>query len=153
MISMFRALFRSFGYAFCGLFQTIRDERNFRIHLVAVCLVSIFSALYGVTAGQAVILVIFFAMVLSFELINTAVEHTVDLITSERSPIAKKAKDAAAAGVLISAIASVVAAVLNFRDSDKWASVIDKITTPLGIVLLILFIVLALFFVRGTKRK
>ncbi len=153
MISMFKEIFRSFGYAFCGLFQTICDERNFRIHLVAVCLVSCVAALYGVTVGQAVVLVILYAMVLSLELINTALEHAVNLASPQWSPIAKKAKDAAAGSVLISAVASVVVAVFLFRDPKKWAVVFEKIITPWGIVLLILFMVLSLFFVKGKKRK
>lgn len=153
MISMFKDIFRSFGYAFRGLFQTICDERNFRIHLVAVCLVSCFAALYGVSVGQAVILVILYAVVLSLELLNTALEHVVNLASPQWSAVAKKAKDAAAGGVLISAIASVVVAVFLFRDSEKWAVVFEKITTPLGIILLIVFVVLSFFFVKGKKRK
>lgn len=153
MIEMFKGIFRSFGYAFQGVFRTLREERNFRIHLVAVFLVSWFAVLYEVTVGQAVVLVILFALVLSMELINTAVEHAVDLATTEQHPLAKKAKDASAGGVLVSAIASVVVAVLMFRDPDHWSFVLKKIATPLGIVSLIIFVVLALFFVRGKKRK
>ena len=51
-----------------------------------------------------------FALVLSLELVNTALEAVVDLVTSERKPLAKKAKDAAAGAVLMSAI---IAAILG----------------------------------------
>ncbi len=153
MIDMFKGIFRSFGYAFQGIFRTIREERNFRIHLVAVCLVTWFSFLYEVSTGQAIVLVVLFGMVLSLELINTAVEHTVDLTTNEYHPFAKKAKDASAGGVLIGAITSVVVAVLMFRDAEHWSFVLKKMTTPLGIVSLVIFVFLALIFVRGKNRK
>lgn len=153
MIEMFKGIFRSFGYAFQGIFRTILEERNFRIHLVAVCLVTWFSVLYEVTTGQAMVLVILFGIVLSLELINTAVEHAVDLATTEQHPLAKKAKDASAGGVLIGAIVSVIVAVLMFRDPVHWSFVFKKMTTPLGIVSLVIFVILALFFVRGKNRK
>ena len=152
MIEMFKAIFRSFGYAFCGLFRTVREERNFRIHLVAVVLVTWFAFLYEVSAGQAVALVILYALVLSLELINTAVENAVDLASKgERSESAKRAKDSAAASVLVSAIGSVIVAVILFRDPVHWALVGEKMQSPVRIAILILFIILALFFVRGKK--
>ena len=153
MIEMFKGIFRSFGYAFQGIFRTILEERNFRIHIVAVCLVTWFSFLYEVTVGQAIVLVILFGIVLSLELVNTAIENVVDLATAEFHPLAKKAKDASAGAVLVSAIVSVLVAVFMFRDSEHWSFFLKKITTPLGIVFLIIFVLLAMFFVRGKSRK
>lgn len=154
MISMFKAIFCGFGYAFQGIFRTVKEERNFRIHLVAVLSVTWFAFLYEVTAGQALVLVILFALVLSLELLNTAVEHTVDLITKEPSLLAKKAKDAAAGAVLVSALGSVIVAVLMFCDPVHWAMVGEKMSSPIRIVCLIVFIVFALFFVKGrTSHK
>ncbi len=153
MIKMFQSIFRSFGYAAKGILRTIREERNFRIHLVAVFLVSWFSVLYEVTVGQAVILVILFALVLSLELLNTAVEKTVDLASPDKHPLAEKAKDAAAGAVLVGAIASVVVAVLMFRNAHNWGLVWNKIANPLGIVCIVIFVLFALFFVWGGKRK
>ncbi len=153
MITMFKSIFRSFGYAFQGIISTVRKERNFRIHLVAVVLVTWVAFLYEVTAGQALVLVILFGLVLSLELINTAVEKTVDLITRERHPLAKKAKDAAAGAVLIGAITSVVSALILFRDGEKWALVWQKMAHPARIVALVVFVVLALLFVWGGKKK
>ncbi|MBQ1965551.1 MAG: diacylglycerol kinase family protein, partial [Clostridia bacterium] len=139
MIRMFKRIFRSFGYAAKGIVRTVCQERNFRIHLVAVCLVSLFAFLYGATTQQWIVLVLLYAMVLSLELLNTAVEKTVDLVSPDKHPLAEKAKDAAAGSVLVSAVASVVVAVLMFRDPLKWASVWSKVSTPLGLVFLVTF--------------
>ena len=154
MIAAMKAVFRGFGYAFQGIFRTVKEERNFRIHLVAVCVVTWFSFLYEVTSGQAVVLVILFGIVLSAELLNTAVENTVDLITKDSSSFAKKAKDASAGAVLVTAVTSVIVAVLMFSDPSHWALVGEKMASPVRIVCLIVLIVIALFFVKGrTSRK
>lgn len=153
MIRMFKRIFRSFGYAAKGIVRTVCQERNFRIHLVAVCLVSLFAFLYGATTQQWIVLVLLYALVLSLELLNTAVEKTVDLVSPDKHPLAEKAKDAAAGSVLVSAVASVVVAVLMFRDPLKWASVWSKVSTPLGLVFLVIFLISALLFVWGGKRK
>ncbi len=153
MIGMFKALFRSFGYAFKGLFRTVKDERNFRIHLTAVFFVTWFAFLYEVTVGQAVVLVILYVLVLSLELVNTAVEKTVDLITPDRHPLAEMAKDASAGAVLIAAVAAVVVAVLMFRDPDHWVLVWGKIISPVRLIVFVVSVVLSLFFVRGKKFR
>ncbi|MBO5247914.1 MAG: diacylglycerol kinase family protein [Clostridia bacterium] len=153
MIQMFKGIARSFSYAFQGLFCTIREERNFRIHLVAVCFVTILSILYKVTEGQAVMLTVTCCSVLSLELINTAVEKAVDLATSQRCDGAKKAKDASATAVLVSAVSAVFVAIFIFRDPAHWAFVFENIKTPAGLVLSILFVILSLFFVRGRPRS
>lgn len=153
MIRMFIEIFASFRCAFRGILHTVRTERNFRIHLVAVFFVTWFAFLYEVSTGQAIVLVILYGLVLSLELINTAVENTVDLVTKEYAPLAKRAKDASAGGVLVSATASVAIAVLLFRDAAHWRIVLDKMSSPVRIVLFFLFVVAALFFVRGISEK
>ena len=120
---------------------------------MAVIAVSVFAfALYGVTDTQAILLILTYGMVLSAELMNTALEKAVDLISPDKHPLAKMAKDAAAGGVLITAIAAVVIAVFLFRDGAKWATVFGLLTTPLGIICLVIFTVLSLFFVRGKSK-
>ena len=153
MILMILSVFRGFGYALKGIFRTVREERNFRIHLVAVGLVIWFSFLYEVTVGQALMLLIFCTVVLSLELLNTAVERAVDLISPQRHPLAEKAKDAAAGAVLIAAIGSVIGAALLFRDPAHWSLVLEKMSSPVRIVCFVAFVLLALFFVKGRKSS
>ena len=94
-------LYKSFGYAFQGIFNTIRTERNFGIWL-------------QISKTEWMICFILFGLILALELVNTAVEATVDLFTEERKPLAKKAKDAAAGAVLIVAIFAAVIGILIF---------------------------------------
>ena len=107
-------LYKSFGYAFQGIFNTIRTERNIKIHGAAAILVTIFGIWLQISKTEWMICFILFGLILALELVNTAVEATVDLFTEERKPLAKKAKDAAAGAVLIVAIFAAVIGILIF---------------------------------------
>lgn len=153
MIRMFRSIFRGFGYAFRGIWRTLKEERNFRIHLVAVVFVSWFALMYEASAFQWAVLFLLFGGVLALELVNTAVENAVDLVTDQYSSFAEKAKDAAAGAVLAGAVAAVIVAVFLFRDPLHWELVLSKIQSPVRIVCFVVFAVLALFFVRGRASE
>lgn len=107
-------LYKSFGYAFQGIFNTIRTERNIKIHCAAAILVTIFGIWLQISKTEWMICFILFGLILALELVNTAVEATVDLFTEDRKPLAKKAKDAAAGAVLIVAIFAAVIGILIF---------------------------------------
>ena len=107
-------LYKSFGYAFQGIFNTIRTERNIKIHCAAAIMVTIFGIWLQISKTDWMICFILFGLILALELVNTAVEATVDLFTEERKPLAKKAKDAAAGAVLIVAIFAAVIGILIF---------------------------------------
>ena len=108
------SLTKSFGYAFEGIWTGIRKERNMKIHCLAIILVTLAGTLFQITASEWCICLILFALVASLELVNTAVEAVVDLVTEEKKPLAKAAKDTAAGAVLFSAIVSVVAGCIIF---------------------------------------
>lgn len=57
---------------------------------------------------------ILFGLILSLELVNTAIEAVVDLVTEERKPLAKLAKDTAAGAVLVAAIMAAGVGILIF---------------------------------------
>lgn len=101
-------LYKSFGYAFRGIGVTIRDERNIKIHLFVTALVIIAGFVLHISYTEWLICLLLFALVISLELVNTAVEAVVDLVTQERKPLAGKAKDTAAGAVLWSAIIAAV---------------------------------------------
>ncbi|MCH4032520.1 MAG: diacylglycerol kinase family protein [Lachnospiraceae bacterium] len=101
-------LYRSFGYAFAGIFRTISGERNMKIHCFAAVMVVLFGIALHLSREEWFVCLILFALVMSLELVNTAVEATVDLATDKFDPLAKKAKDAAAGAVLVAAIFAAV---------------------------------------------
>ncbi|GGB50155.1 diacylglycerol kinase family protein [Fictibacillus barbaricus] len=113
MIS-WKKLFSSFIFAFSGIVTTFKSEQNFRIHtMVSVIVIGLAIAL-DFSIERFIILLIVIGLVLSLELVNTAIEKTVDLITKEYHPLAKKAKDAAAGAVLVFSIFAVIIGILLF---------------------------------------
>lgn len=106
-----RSFFGSLSNAFKGIRVVAARERNFRFQIimgvlaVAACIIFQVEALLFVLVGFA----IFF--VLAMELVNTAVEATVDLATGgKHHPLAKIAKDAAAGAVLLASVFSLIVA-------------------------------------------
>ena len=98
---------KSFGYAFEGIWTGIKKERNMKIHCVAAIIVTAAGTFFQISAMEWCICLLLFGMVVSLELVNTAVEAVVDLVTDERKPLAKIAKDTAAGAVLFTAIMAV----------------------------------------------
>jgi diacylglycerol kinase len=106
-------LLKSFACAFEGIAATVKSERNFRIHMVAAIVALIIGIYVELSIPEYIMLLLTVASVLCAELINTAIENTVDMVCgSTISPIAKLAKDAAAGAVLLTAINAVVVGIL-----------------------------------------
>lgn len=107
-------MLRSFGFAFSGLFQLVRTQRNARIE-VAIGLVTVAAGLVlSLSATEWAVLVVTICLVLILEGLNTSLELAVDLASPQLHPKAKAAKDLAAGMVLIAASGSVVVGVLLF---------------------------------------
>lgn len=105
-------LLTSFKHAFAGLWYVMRTQRNMRIHLLVMG-GTVFAGLWlGLRLTEWAILTLTISMVLTAEAFNTMAEAVVDLATGEYHPLAKVAKDAAAAGVLLTAIAAVIVGLL-----------------------------------------
>ena len=103
----------SFRYAAQGLIYSFRSQRNFRIHVVTGAVVFGLGLWLQLPLAQLAVLVLTVAAVLVLELINTATEAVVDLAIGRRfHPLARIAKDCAAAAVLVAALSSLVIASL-----------------------------------------
>ena len=103
-----KSLAGSFRYAFAGLFHAIKHNRNLKIHLLSALAVIAFSIYFHVSLYEKAILGITILLVISSEMINTAIEEMVNLITNEHKVEAKIAKDVAAGMVLVTAIGSII---------------------------------------------
>ncbi|MDO4313299.1 MAG: diacylglycerol kinase family protein [Eubacteriales bacterium] len=105
---------KSFGYAFEGIYTCIKKERNMRIHCVMAVFVVIAGIILGISVTEWCICLVLFGLIMALEMVNTAVEAVVDLVTQERKPLAKIAKDTAAGAVLIAAIMSAIIGCIIF---------------------------------------
>lgn len=107
-------ILRSFGYAWNGLKYAFTTQANFKIHLFITAMVILAGIGLPISATEWLIVLISFAMVLSAELMNTAIEKLSDVVHPDIHPGIKLVKDIAAGAVLVSAIISVVIACVIF---------------------------------------
>ncbi len=108
-----RNLLSSFKYAAQGLIYSFSSQRNFRIHIIIGACVFGIALWLNLSVSELAILVLTIASVVSLELINTSIEALTDLAIGRRfHPLARVAKDCAAAAVSIAAISSLVIACL-----------------------------------------
>ena len=103
----------SFRHAFDGLFAGLQ-ERNMKIHCTMAVLVVFFGALLRISVTEWCMCLILFGLIMGLELVNTAIEAVVDLVTEEYRPLAKKAKDTAAGAVLIAAVFAAITGLIIF---------------------------------------
>lgn len=115
---------KPFWFAVHGIVHAMRTERNMRIHLVASLLVGIFILWLPTSKLENIILLGWVVLVVALELMNTAIERAVDLVTKEIEPLAKQAKDVAAGSVLVAAIGAAITALFIFGPY-----IVDKLFT------------------------
>lgn len=109
-----RTLIESFNYAIDGIIYSIKTQRNIRIHLLAAFLVMVACLFFNFSTIEFLLIFFTIALVIMAEMINTAIEATVDLVTEKYHPLAKVAKNVAAGAVLVSALNALVVGYLLF---------------------------------------
>ena len=107
-------IINSFKYALEGIFTALKAEKNMKIHFLIIILVIVLGIILKISKAEWIICIILFGFVIALELVNTAIENTVDLITQEKNPKAKIAKDIAAGAVLIAAITAAIIGLIIF---------------------------------------
>ncbi|MEG2074535.1 MAG: diacylglycerol kinase family protein [Angelakisella sp.] len=141
-------LLQSFYFALRGLLVALYDERNLRIHLAASLWVLWLSLGCGVPSGELAALCVCCGLVVCGELFNSAVEATVDLLSPDYSPIARRAKDIAAAGVLAGAFFAVITGYVVFVRSGKLFTFLYALPrTPLHLAAYLSVAVLTFLFI------
>ena len=107
-------LFKSFKYAYEGLKYAFKYEQNILVHFLATILVIIAGIFFKISMTEWLVLTLIIGLVIATELINTSIEATIDLVTKEVHPLAKVAKDTAAAAVLIFGITAIIIGLIIF---------------------------------------
>jgi len=97
------AFFRKFGYAFRGIGHSLKEESSLVVHFICVAVVFIVAGILhaGMHYYDWIILVIALLTLIGMELLNTAIENLVDMVSFKFSYNAKKIKDISAAATLI----------------------------------------------------
>lgn len=109
-----KKFFRSFAYAFNGIRASFADQLNLKVHLMVAVLVIAVGFCFKISRNDWCIIILTIALVIALEMMNSAVESLVDLVTTERKPLAGKVKDIAAGAVLFASVMSVIIGVIIF---------------------------------------
>lgn len=158
----FKKMVDSFNHAINGIINTVRTERNMKIHLVAAILVMVSCFFFDISRLEFLILVVTISMVMAAEVVNTAIEAVIDMSTNYYHPLAKIAKNAAAGAVLITAINAVIVGYVIFWDklSNTSYVLIHKVKNSQPYTVLIVLVIVTLatiitkaIFGEGTPLK
>jgi diacylglycerol kinase len=110
-----KKFFRSFIYAIRGVRTSLKVQRNLKVQTF-VAVITIGAGFYfDIAAWEWCAILLTIGLVIALEMINTAIESLVDLVTREKTPRAAKVKDIAAGAVLLVSMIAVVVGVIIFR--------------------------------------
>lgn len=109
-----KRLINSFIYSIEGLKYAFKYEQNMTIHIISVILIILVSIFLKLTQIEWLIIIILMGLVVATELINTSLEAVVDLVSPEINPLAKIAKDTAAASVLVFALTAIIVGLMIY---------------------------------------
>ena len=157
-----KSLLESFNFAFEGVIHVMRAERNLRIHFAIALGVIIAAVAFDVTRMELIALLLAIAFVLIAEMLNSALEAVVDLVTPSVEPLAKIAKDVAAGAVLIATVTAVAIGYLVFSGAvaERSSHLLDRLShAPADLTLVALFVTIILVIAakaltgRGTPLR
>ncbi len=156
------SLIQSFNFAFEGIIHVLRTQRNMRIHFLIAVGVLVAALLVGVTKLELIALLLAITFVFIAEMINSALEHAIDVSTTSFDPLAKLAKDIAAGAVLIASINAVAVGYLVFSGeiADPSSRLLERIRdapAELTLIALILTVIIVIatkaYTGRGTPLR
>lgn len=106
---MKKTFIKSMGYAIGGIMNTVKEEPHVRFDLCMTVLVVFCAFFFPLEKWEQCTVFILCALCIAFEIVNSAIERTVDLASPDIHPLAGKAKDMAAGAVLVvAAISSII---------------------------------------------
>ena len=109
-----KKLINSFKYAGEGIISSLKTERNMKVHVFIMLLVILAGVLLKISRDELITCILCFAIVISGELFNTAIETVVNIVMPYRNEKAKLAKDISAGGVLVLAIGAAIIGLIIF---------------------------------------
>lgn len=118
----FRNFFASVKYAVEGFWAAVRHEPSFREDLLFVLILTPFAIILPVNAVSTALMIAVLFLIVIAELLNSAIEWTIDDISLEKRPFAKRAKDMGSAAVFLAYINCVVVwGIILFSNWDRIA--------------------------------
>ncbi len=113
-MSYLKKRIQAFGFAFSGLFQAFKSEKHLQLHGIIAVLVISAGIFFDISIKRWLAVAGCIALVISLELINSAIEKLCDLYSTEQNPKIKYIKDVSAAAVLVASIFAAIVGVIIF---------------------------------------
>lgn len=120
MIKWFKRAANKFSNAFRGLMVMIKEEKSLWVHFLTTIIVIVMGILSNLSFDSWIAIIFSIALVISFEIMNTAIEYLVDIVSFEYNVKAKKIKDVAAMATLVVTIAAMIIGILVFGHAWQW---------------------------------
>ncbi|MBB5324752.1 undecaprenol kinase [Anoxybacillus tepidamans] len=105
---------KRFLYAWSGIVTAAKEETHMKIHLTFAAVAMVFAFVFHISIQEWLVLLLTIGVVISLEMVNTAIERVVDLVTKDVHPLAKAAKDIAAGAVFVAAVMAVAVGLIIF---------------------------------------
>ena len=102
-----KRFFKSFTYAFSGLISAFKTEQNLLVDFILGIIAIVLGIYLNISNIEFCIVLLTIGLVISLELVNTAIEYTVDMSMPEVHPLAKISKDVAAGSVLFASVCAI----------------------------------------------
>lgn len=148
--------FERFNCAIDGILWAAKTQRHLRYHFLASVLVLFCAFLFKVSALEFFLLILAAMLVIFAEMINTAIEALVDLVTEDYNELAKRAKDVAAGAVLVTSAGAVIFGYLvlsrhlfSLLKDEPALEAQPLYTLPLGALLLVVLLIILLKALLG----
>ena len=109
-----KRFFKSFTYAIHGIITAFKTEQNLLFDAIFAFIVIILGFVLKLSTMEFIVVILAIGLVISMELINTAIEYVVDMSMPEIHPLAKISKDIASGAVLISAVSALVIGIIIY---------------------------------------
>lgn len=147
----------SLNCAIEGVLWAARSQRHLRYHFLAAIAVLLFALFLGMSSLEFILLTFAITLVLFAELVNTAVEVVVDMVSPDFHPMARQAKDVAAGAVLV---ASVGAAIMGFFAFSRYLfphmetelSRTEPMTPVLSMLSVVIVVIIVILVKSGIGR-
>ncbi len=114
MINWIKRTSRKFANAMKGMVVMVKEEKSLWVHIFATVVVIIMGFAFSITTSEWIAVIFAIALVIGFEILNTAIEYLVDIVSFEYNVKAKKIKDVAAMATLVVTIAAVIIGIMIF---------------------------------------
>lgn len=148
-----RSFLDSFRDAAIGVWKCIKLEKNMRIHITMLVYMSALGFALQLSRGEFAALFLAIALVISMEMINTAIEKLCDFSKTDYDKLIRVIKDISAGAVLVSSVFSVFVGIAVFGKPELWTLIKSVFASPATVIIILLSLAASFLFIGAGPQK